>query len=266
MDIHYHDNKHNLPVVLFVHGFKGFKDWGHFNAIAQTFTQKDFVFVKMNTSCNGTTPRCLVDFDDLEAFGKNTFSMEVEDLFAVLDFVYNKIKYYGGNPENINLIGHSRGGGLAILVASKSNYVKKLATWASVANFDYFFYTMDIEKWKKEGVLFTYNSRTKQNMPLYFSLYEDYTKHSEHLDVESATKTLDKEWIIIHGEKDESVAVDAALALKDKNKKAILKIIKNANHTFGGKHPFVENKLPNETTELIEETIHFILAKHTPIM
>ena len=41
------------PVVVFVHGFKGFKDWGHFPLLADFFAGQGFVFVKLNLSHNG---------------------------------------------------------------------------------------------------------------------------------------------------------------------------------------------------------------------
>ncbi|QQR97120.1 MAG: hypothetical protein IPK18_09490 [Sphingobacteriales bacterium] len=40
LDVHFKEAPQKLPVVLFVHGFKGFKDWGHFNLIAQEFVKK----------------------------------------------------------------------------------------------------------------------------------------------------------------------------------------------------------------------------------
>ena len=40
-------------LILFVHGFKGFKDWGVFNLMANAFAEKDFIFLKINLSHNG---------------------------------------------------------------------------------------------------------------------------------------------------------------------------------------------------------------------
>ena len=65
-------------VVVFCHGFKGFKDWGPFNKIAETFAENDFVFIKFNFSHNGTTLDDAVNFVDLEAFGNNNFCKELE--------------------------------------------------------------------------------------------------------------------------------------------------------------------------------------------
>jgi len=258
LDVHFREHTKKLPVVLFVHGFKGFKDWGHFNLIAQEFVKNDFVFVKMNTSCNGTTASNLLDFVDLESFGQNNFSKELEDVDSVLNFIEDKIECYGGNPKEIYLIGHSRGGGIAVLTAQRNNKVKKLITWASVANFDYFFNSIDIAKWKSDGVVYTYNSRTQQNMPLYYNFYENYIENYSNLNVLKSASELDKNWLIIHGENDESVSVSAADELKNQNKNAILCVIKDANHTFGGKHPYIEKILPQTSTELINKSVEFL--------
>ena len=51
-------------VVIFSHGFKGFKDWGPFNKIADCFASNGFVFVKFNFSYNGTSIESAEDFVD----------------------------------------------------------------------------------------------------------------------------------------------------------------------------------------------------------
>ena len=48
IDVTYKENKKGKRVVVFSHGFKGFKDWGAFNQIAETFAENNFVFVKFN--------------------------------------------------------------------------------------------------------------------------------------------------------------------------------------------------------------------------
>lgn len=75
------------PVVVFAHGFKGFKDWGHFNQIAEAFARRGFGFVKFNFSHNGTTPEHPLDFADLEAFGQNSHGKELDDFGAAVDAV-----------------------------------------------------------------------------------------------------------------------------------------------------------------------------------
>ena len=43
IDTTYQENSKPKKVVVFSHGFKGFKDWGPFNKIADTFAENDFV-------------------------------------------------------------------------------------------------------------------------------------------------------------------------------------------------------------------------------
>ncbi len=86
LDITWSDNT-KAPVILFLHGFKGFKDWGHWHLIAREFAQKGFHFIKMNFTHNGTEPAHLSDFTRLDLFGRNTFSKELEDVRTVLDWM-----------------------------------------------------------------------------------------------------------------------------------------------------------------------------------
>ena len=46
-DATYQADARAKPVVVFVHGFKGFKDWGHFPLLADFFAAQGFVFVKL---------------------------------------------------------------------------------------------------------------------------------------------------------------------------------------------------------------------------
>ena len=88
-DLTFDDTNKSAPLIIFAHGFKGFKDWGTHNILANLFAQNGFRFLKFNFSHNGTTPDHPSDFVDLIAFGDNTFSIELEDLKTVIDFACN---------------------------------------------------------------------------------------------------------------------------------------------------------------------------------
>src|ERR1700748_884234 len=83
LDITYKETNGTSPVILYAHGFNGFKDWGNFDLIAQQFTDAGFAFVKFNFSHNGTTPDHPNEFADLDAFGKNNYTKELKDLAVV---------------------------------------------------------------------------------------------------------------------------------------------------------------------------------------
>ena len=91
-------------IIIFSHGFKGFKDWGPFNKIAEFFASKGFIFIKFNFSYNGTTSDNPVDFVNLNAFGNNNFCIELDDLELVINWVNKKY-----TEAKIFLLGHSRG-------------------------------------------------------------------------------------------------------------------------------------------------------------
>ncbi|MDN3655434.1 hypothetical protein QWZ08_07350 [Ferruginibacter paludis] len=93
LDIFFKEDGVQKPVVIYAHGFNGFKDWGNFDLIAEEFAKRGFVFVKFNFSHNGTTPDQPEVFADLEAFGNNNYSRELKDLTDVIDWTCSK-----GNP------------------------------------------------------------------------------------------------------------------------------------------------------------------------
>lgn len=256
-DINYCDNEILKPIIIFLHGFKGFKNWGHFDLIASEFAQQNFVFVKFNFSFNGTTLEQPTDFADLDAFGENNFSVELDDVGLVIDYLEKNASKYNANKNEIYLIGHSRGGGIAILKTNEDSRIKKLATWASVKDVEDFFKNQDIEQWKKDGVIYTFNSRTKQNMPLNYQIYENYMANKMCLNIPKAAENINVPWLIAHGTNDSSVLYSCAEQLHEWNKFSELFKVENGDHTFGGKHPWNEDKLPNDAKIVVEKTIDF---------
>ena len=86
-DLFFKESNQLKPILIFCHGYKGFKDWGAWNLMAQNFANAGFFFVKFNFSHNGGTAEQPIDFPDLEAFGNNNYSKELDDLGNVIDWV-----------------------------------------------------------------------------------------------------------------------------------------------------------------------------------
>lgn len=261
LDVYEPTASEQAPVVVFLHGFKGFKDWGHWHQIAQCFAAEGFVFIKFNFSHNGTRPETPVDFSDLEAFGQNNFSKELFDLQRVLDFVYaQKAKGAAWDVENLGLIGHSRGGPIALLTALEDARVKKAITWASVQELDYSWKegSEDWQKWKEEGCRYQLNGRTKQNMPQYFQLYEDFQTHKQRLRLEGRIHQLNKPVLLLHGTQDPAVPHNRAAQLQQQLPNSELALIEGADHVFGGSHPYTDLDLPPHTQELLSHSLLFL--------
>ena len=92
-DVFYKENHQSKKVIIFCHGYKGFKDWGAWNLMAEAFANSGFFFIKFNFSHNGGTPEQPIDFPDLEAFGNNNYSKELDDLGSVIDWISKNSTY-----------------------------------------------------------------------------------------------------------------------------------------------------------------------------
>jgi pimeloyl-ACP methyl ester carboxylesterase len=260
LDVFINSKKEKRPVVVFCHGYKGFKDWGAWNVMGEVIANSEFNLVKFNFSYNGTTIQKPIDFDDLEAFGNNNYITELNDLEKVIDWVESEEgykKYFDANE--IYLIGHSRGGGIVLLKSNEDKRIKKVVTWAGVSN--YFTRTPQgekLEEWKAKGVIYERNGRTKQDMPLYYQFYKVQEANKERLNIEAAVKNIQIPMLIIHGESDVVVKLNEAEDLLKWNDKSKLCVIKKAKHTFETKHPWEEENLPDTFSEVISETLKFL--------
>lgn len=261
LDITFKKDGNQKPLILFIHGFKGFKDWGHFHLIANDFAQKGFIFSKINLSHNGTTPTHKKEFVNLEAFSKQTYTKDLHDITTVIDYFFSS-DYNLKNITNLNqlyLIGHSRGGALALLQAAKDARIKKVVTWASISNTQFLFTPERLKELAQNQVIYIENARTKQKMPIRYEVYEDLIQNEHSLNLEKQVSQIQVPIMIIHGQNDTSVSMNSAYQLQSWAQNAKLIIIENADHTFGGKEPYTEPTLPPHTVELINHTINFLL-------
>lgn len=259
LDAYFKETNTPKPIVIFVHGYKGFKDWGFWHLIAEQFAEAGFVFLKFNFSHNGTTLQQPRDFADLEAFGRNNYSHELTDIEAVINWIQedDSVPTSEKDTGQIALIGHSRGGAISIIKAAQDDRIKAIATWAAVSQLDYAWSPERIADWKNDGVYYISNSRTKQEMPMYYQMYEDFVHHGGVYDVKEQLSHFAKPMLVIHGTADPGVPYIAGETLKQWYPPAKLHLIGHADHVFGGKHPYAQNELTNHAKELTNETIRF---------
>jgi dipeptidyl aminopeptidase/acylaminoacyl peptidase len=228
----------SAPCVIFVHGFKGFKDWGFWPETGKFFAENGFFVLSFNFSHNGVGIDS-TDINEPDKFAENTFSLEVSELNEIIDSCKNH--YFGYIDNNkVGLLGHSRGGAVSLFSTAGRKDVDAVAIWSSIAHLDRYS-TRQKEKWKKEGFFEVVNSRTKQVMRLNIALLDDIEKNSEgHLNLRNSVMNLRKPLLIVHGEEDLTVKIDEADELfgwADKGLTTLHKI-KSTGHTFGIVHPF----------------------------
>ncbi len=248
------------PVVIFNHGFKGFKDWGPFNIVAKQFAAAGFVFIKMNFSHNGVTREHPTEFVDLEAFARNTFSTELDDTGVLINALFAGSAPVPAREMDLNrlfLMGHSRGGAMAILKANEDDRIKKLATWAAVNHLGIWYSKEEMAYWKTAGRIYVENARTGQKMPMDYTLAEDYLTNTARLDVPAAVKNMQIHMLAIHGSADPTVPVSAVHEMKKWNPDIEVKIIEGADHVFGATHPWGKDDLPEHMRQVVDLTVDF---------
>jgi len=255
-------NQENPPIVIFCHGYKGFKDWGAWNLMAEAFAKAGFFFVKFNFSYNGGTVEQPIDFPDLDAFGNNNYTKELDDLECVIDWIFKGHVIKSVDLSNTSLMGHSRGGGIVCIKAEEDSRITRVISLAGVSSYGKRTSTTgDLEQWKKDGVKYVLNGRTNQQMPHYYQFYEDFIKNEERLTIKRAVSNLNIPFLIIHGDNDTSVFIEEAENLHKWNSKSEFKIIKGANHVFNASHPWTKNALTEELKEVISTVTTFIKSK-----
>jgi pimeloyl-ACP methyl ester carboxylesterase len=264
LDVCYEKRNIKKPLVIFCHGYKGYKDWGAFDLMSDYFVKNDLFLLKFNFSHNGGTAENPIDFPDLEAFGHNNYSKEQDDLNSVLDWILAEPEFNENiDKRNITLIGHSRGGGAVILKAAYDTRITKLVTWASVSDYKVRFPEGPIlEHWKKEGVAYIENTRTLQQMPHYIQFYDDFVKNEEKLTIKTAAQQLQIPHLIVHGTEDATVPLGEAKSIHKWSEKSSLFLVEGGDHGFGAKQPWESLDLPLDFAEVLLETIDFIISKN----
>ncbi len=259
-DVFYKADNLHKPVIIFCHGYKGFKDWGAWDLMAQAFAEAGFFFIKFNFSHNGGTAKQPIDFPDLEAFGNNNYTIELDDLQSVIDWMATNQNFSSNiNLKAINLVGHSRACGIVTIKAEEEPRIKKVISLAGVCDFGKRIgNTGELELWKQNGVKYVLNGRTKQQMPHYYQFYENFIEHKERLTIKRAVKNLKIPYLILHGTADTSVLIEEAVQLHAWNANSTFESIADANHVFGASHPWQSETLPKHLNEVINNIIKFL--------
>jgi dienelactone hydrolase len=252
-ELHFRNAIRDAPVIIICHGFKGFKNWAFFPFLAESLAQADYVALTFNFSRNGVGSD-LHNFTELDKFENNTYSHEINDLNCIIDAISSgEIGKGLIDTEKIGLIGHSRGGGIALLHSQMDPRIKSLVTWSAIASVERYS-SEQIKLWKNQKHLEFENKRTGQLMRVGIDLLQDIQKNKKKLNITSAAEQLETPTLIIHGQADESVPVEEAQTIFDHlaSPSKELMIIEGGTHTFGARHPM--ESMPEELQTVFELT------------
>lgn len=252
-DLTYDDKNTNAPLVIFVHGFKGFKDWGAHHLTARYFVQNGYRYLKFNLSHSGVSLENPNDVSDMDAFANNTFSKEMLDIDLVINYALENL-----GVNEVFMIGHSRGGGLSILQAANHPHIKALITWSSIADFSSLWKKEQEEEWRTAGKIHVVNARTKEKMPLNVGLLADFEANKAQLNIIEGAKRINIPWLIVQGDDDVNVPFETAQQLANANPASRLLKIEGANHVYGATHPYSSENLPPQLFQVCEKSIAFL--------
>lgn len=244
--------------VVICHGFKGFREWAFFPSLARAIARRGHAAVTFDLSTSGIGPDGR-DFSALDLFSRQTHSGNVREIRRVLDAVASG-PLFPRPPERIALLGFSRGGGEAVLVAADDHRVDALVTWSAIASVDRST-PEQIATWKRGQPVFITNSRTRQEMPVGPEYWADLERNRDRLDIARAAGRVRVPWLIAHGDVDETVdPADARVLYAAAGPGAELLLIPGGSHTYGAAHPFRSVPGPLEavaraTCDWLDETL-----------
>jgi dienelactone hydrolase len=225
------------PAVVVVHGWKGFKTWGMFPPLADRLARAGFATVAFNLSGSGVDDGGELVWPD--RFGRDTFSAELRDLGVVVDaLVRGELGL--APPSSIGVVGHSRGGGVAVLHAAGDPRVRALVTWAAISSVERWS-PHAVAEWRRTGAMDVVNARTGQRLQLTTDILDDVERNAGGaLDIPAAAARVTVPWLIVHGSEDEAVSPLEAEALRAASPLATTRLlaIEGAGHTFGAGHPW----------------------------
>ena len=227
------------PVVVCVHGFKGFKDWGFWPQVARRMTDPGYACLRFNFSHSGIGPE-MENFSETDLFETGTFSREVADLRMILRALAGK-RVRGSEDisvDRIGLLAHSRGSVSALAAAASGEFpIRSVVLWNPVSSV-LWWDEKTRREWREKGFWEVSNSRTGQIFRVRTALLDDAEKNSAALDPISNARRLTVPLLVVVGAEDESVPPDSGRKIaRAAGREAFFFELPSTGHTFGAKHP-----------------------------
>ena len=221
LDYTFHDpGSKSRDILIIGHGVTGNKDRPFVVALAEAVASEGMAVLRFSFSGNGKSGG---DFRDC------TISKEVDDLKAVVTAAVN-------NGYRVTYAGHSMGGAVGVLAASKDERIRNLISLAGMVNTKNFYDREFGEEKPDEGCMWE-----EPSCPLSSTYKNDmYTIGS----VAAMASEVKVPWLLIHGDADDVVPIEDSreiFACANEPKRIIE--IPGANHVFseGGLDPMSES-------------------------
>ena len=256
-DLHYAGHT-SCPILLIIHGFRGSKNWGFFPTIAEEFAQNGSIVLTWNMSLNGYSKNSQY-IDQPDNFARNTITQEMVDTQSIIDSILQDDRIISGDIRShwngdIHVLGHSRGGGIGILISAENPSIKKLALWNTISRFGRF--TERQKKlWSETGTFPIDETEDGIIIAMNYTYISDLEFHGDEYSPLRAITEVSADILIVHAEQDMTVPIREAYALQEKSHSAHMHSIPQAGHIFGCTHPFTE--MTSSLRDAIDTTTAF---------
>lgn len=241
-DLHVPAGAGPFPVVVGIHGFKGFRNWGFWPHIASGLAARGIACVRFDSSQNGVGEGGL-DFDEKDLFERNTWAREEHDLRAVVAAV-RAVSLPGGaslDPARLGLVGHSRGGGGAVVFAAGDPGVRAVSVLAPIATIDRFPAAVVADA-RRNGFLPILNTRTGETLRVGLDALDEIERRTDLHDIAASyAARMTQPLLVTAGTADTSVSPSEgariAAAVPDPPGARFV-AIEGADHVLGCRHPW----------------------------
>lgn len=247
-------------VILLIHGFMGYKDYGLFPFVAQQFADAGIIAHRFNLTTSGITN----DFETFERpdlFELGTWNNNVADIDAVIDAVAVGTLAGAGLP--LMLMGHSRGG-VGVLLAAGRRFMEGREPLpagivsASAPSRPWRFGESQKREILERGYLEVKSGRTGQALRVGRVFFDEQTADPDGHDIARHVAALRCPLLIVQGETDPTVpARDASeiAAMAGDGVEHRLEVVAGGDHVFNTANPFPMNGEPSPQLRALMEAM-----------
>ncbi|MFN8007123.1 MAG: acyl-CoA thioester hydrolase/BAAT C-terminal domain-containing protein [Terriglobia bacterium] len=250
-------SKGKFRLVVVGHGFLGFKDWGFLPHLCHQLTLSGFATLCFTHALAGIRENPH-ELTDLNALSSNSTTQELKDWELVLDAILCQ-RLPLSNTLRINafgVMGHSRGGSYAILMARQTPQIQSVVTWGGISTFQRFDRAAQA-KWREQGRLEVGRTPSGKPIEMHVNALNALERNEARLDVIRAVRELTIPVLFLHGREDKRVCWKESQKLWNCSLRDLteFQLIELAGHTFRTPHPFQSPSQP--LTEAIRRTIRW---------